>query len=73
MSLLKTHGIIIILSLSGMASFIYALKLSFGIASGLKYILFAVQIAFLAYLAYTLLTSLISAWNEWRWSPDRLR
>lgn len=73
MSLLKTHGMIIILSLLGIASFVYAIKLSMSISSGLKYILLFVQILFLAYLGYKFLSSLFSAWNEWRWSPDRLR
>ena len=73
MSLLKTHATIIILSVLGMLSFAYAIKLSLSISSSLKYILFFIQALFLAYLGYKFLTSLISAWNEWRWSPDRLR
>jgi|GEM_PF-3714333 len=69
----KTHVIILILSLAGTVVLGIAAKSTLALDTRLKFGLLIIQIALILYLLYKLLTSALSAWESWRWAPDKLR
>jgi len=69
----KTHIVILILSLVGALVLASSIKTTLGLGSSLKFILLLVQIGAILYLTYNIIVSALSAWESWRWAPDKLR